>query len=174
MSAPERLTESSKIRNRTISRGDSASAIPQSMNIIDWTRLDEPVDTRTADEFRRQHAEQARLSLEEFDRYLVVEREGDRWIAVPRTKWKREQREIRKQLPEYVYFARLGDRIKIGVSRDPEDRARLLNAELLGTCLGSSELERDLHTEFASIRDRGEWFRITPGLLYRIERLCTQ
>ena len=68
-----------------------------SMTNIDWTRLTEPVDNRTADEFRRDHAAQARLTLEEFDRWLVVEREGDRWIAVPRTKVRREQREARRR-----------------------------------------------------------------------------
>jgi hypothetical protein len=63
------------------------------MSITDWDRLD---GKPSAEEFRRQHAEQANLSLEEFDRYLVVEPEGDNWIAVPRTLVKREQREARK------------------------------------------------------------------------------
>lgn len=54
------------------------------------------VKSMTADEFKAQHAADAELSIEEFDRYLVVEREGKRWIAVPRTQVKREQREARK------------------------------------------------------------------------------
>lgn len=54
------------------------------------------VKKMSADEFKQRHAEHAGLSLEEFDRYLVVEREGKRWIAVPRTQVRREQREARR------------------------------------------------------------------------------
>ena len=64
------------------------------MRVTDWNRLD---GVQSAEDFRREHAAQARLTLEEFDRYLVVEREGDHWIAVPRTLVKREQREARKR-----------------------------------------------------------------------------
>lgn len=54
------------------------------------------VKRMSADEFKALHAEHAGLSLEEFDRYLVVEREGKRWIAVPRTQVEREKREARQ------------------------------------------------------------------------------
>lgn len=55
------------------------------------------VKKMTAEEFKVQHAADANLSLEEWDRYLVVEREGKHWIAVPRTQVRREQREARPQ-----------------------------------------------------------------------------
>lgn len=64
------------------------------MSVTDWDKLD---GVESADEFRRAHASQANLTLEEFDRYLVVEREGDHWIAVPRTLVRREQREARRR-----------------------------------------------------------------------------
>jgi hypothetical protein len=54
------------------------------------------VSKYTAEEHKARHAKAVGLSLEEFDRYLVVEREGRRWISVPRTQVKREQREARK------------------------------------------------------------------------------
>ena len=63
------------------------------MSITNWDELD---GVQSAEEFKRQHAAQANLTLEEFDRFLVVEREGDHWIAVPRTLVRREQREARK------------------------------------------------------------------------------
>lgn len=71
----------------------------------------------------------------------------------------------------YIYFARLGDLIKIGYSKDPELRAQSLSAELLATCMGDREYEAELHSEFGDLRERGEWFRTDPRLLERIEAL---
>jgi hypothetical protein len=70
-----------------------------------------------------------------------------------------------------VYFARLGDLIKIGISKDPEARAYSLNAELMGTLPGGRTLEKELHKEFVALRERGEWFRVDDALLARIEEL---
>lgn len=50
----------------------------------------------TAEEHKARHAKAVGLTLEEFDRYLVVQREGKRWISVPRVRVKREEREARK------------------------------------------------------------------------------
>lgn len=60
--------------------------------------------------------------------------------------------------PEIVYFARLGDLIKIGVSKDPRRRAKDLNAELIHLEHGGRERERELHRAFKDARIRGEWF----------------
>jgi hypothetical protein len=74
--------------------------------------------------------------------------------------------------PGFVYFARLGDLIKIGISKRPEERAYALNAELLVTLDGDTDLERSFHEEFADLRERNEWFRAEPRLLERIEALA--
>lgn len=74
-------------------------------------------------------------------------------------------------IPNRVYFARLGNRIKIGISYDPEERAKSLNAELLGHIEGDRDLEAKLHREFNDLRTRGEWFKAKMPLLERIEAL---
>lgn len=70
-----------------------------------------------------------------------------------------ERARPKRERPESVYFAQLGDLIKIGVSVAPETRARALNAELLHVEDGGREREDELHSAFAHLRVRGEWFR---------------
>jgi hypothetical protein len=65
---------------------------------------------------------------------------------------------------EKVYFARLADLIKIGVSIDPERRARELNAELLRVERGGRKRESELHAEFAKQHVSGEWFYNHPSI----------
>ena len=60
---------------------------------------------------------------------------------------------------ELVYFARLGDLVKIGVSVDPESRARSLNVELVLVLPGGRSRERQLQRRFSTHHVRGEWFR---------------
>lgn len=71
-----------------------------------------------------------------------------------------------------VYLARLGDLVKIGVSIDPEARARRLNAELLATVAGGRDEELRLHRRFAVERVRGEWFQASPRILRCAELLA--
>jgi len=86
--------------------------------------------------------------------------------ALPRRRLKARGKVYR---PEFVYFARLGDLIKIGISQEPGTRAQTLNAELLGAIWGDRDLEAQLHEEFHDLRVGGEWFRAEPRLLERIE-----
>lgn len=70
-----------------------------------------------------------------------------------------------------VYFARAGDRIKIGWSRQVASRLAHLQTgnatpiELLGVLPGARSKERELHDRFADARVAGEWFEATPELL---------
>lgn len=73
--------------------------------------------------------------------------------------------------PTYVYFARLGNRVKIGISYDPVRRVSEFNAELLGSVEGDRSLEAQLHREFSDLRTRGEWFKAKKPLLARIEEI---
>lgn len=100
---------------------------------------------------------------------------------VPRTKmWDRKQfsncLEIRKIRTDrvdagYVYFIEMGDFIKIGYSTWPATRRDALQIScpydliLLGAFPGALECEAGLHSLFAHLRARGEWFRKSAGLL---------
>jgi hypothetical protein len=71
----------------------------------------------------------------------------------------------------YVYFAKLGTRIKIGFTTNWATRRRSMqtdtpdNIALLALVEGDRQLEGDLHRRFAHLRGRGEWFEETPELL---------
>lgn len=76
-----------------------------------------------------------------------------------------------------VYFIRLNDVIKIGVTSDLRERMiDLMNdspykIELLRFVRGDRELERSYHLKFGRLRVRGEWFRAEQDLLDFIETL---
>jgi hypothetical protein len=76
----------------------------------------------------------------------------------------------RRLAPQSVYFIRVGDRVKIGLSRDVERRLRAHQISspdplsIWHLVEGDLETERRLHRQFADARIRGEWFRITPEI----------
>ena len=78
----------------------------------------------------------------------------------------------------FVYFVRAGDFIKIGWARDVDARVDALQVaspvelRLLGTVEGSYDVERLMHSRFAHLRARGEWFRAEPDLLAYIAEHC--
>ena len=75
-----------------------------------------------------------------------------------------------------VYFARAGEYLKIGYSKDPRQRIRTLRChkdsirptglddaapvELVAVIDGNRDTERILHRVFAGLRECGEWYRI--------------
>lgn len=70
-----------------------------------------------------------------------------------------------------VYFARAGDAVKIGVSRNVRRRVQMLSTcspfpiQLLAVMPGGIQDERALHRRFAHLRMNGEWFRPDSELL---------
>lgn len=71
----------------------------------------------------------------------------------------------------YVYYAREGQEVKIGYSRNPWSRVNELRTGRPGLALvaveaGSRELEQQRHQQFAYARTHAgrEWFRLTPDL----------
>lgn len=64
--------------------------------------------------------------------------------------------------PSWVYFIRVGDRVKIGTSVDPASRAVALSLrvkDVLAVMQGDRKLERSLHVKFAGQRiEDTEWF----------------
>jgi hypothetical protein len=75
----------------------------------------------------------------------------------------------------YFAFARAVNLIKIGQSSDPRDRVHNLNlaspvpVELVGLC---DHNEAWLHTKFAHLRARNEWFHAAPELVAFVEAEC--
>lgn len=64
---------------------------------------------------------------------------------------------------QQVYFFVDGDKIKIGVSLDPDERLRQLKTgnpgiEMVGHAPGGLPVERELHKRLADKRINGEWF----------------
>lgn len=70
----------------------------------------------------------------------------------------------------YVYFARAGDMVKVGCSRQPVQRIKQIGEwipfeiELAATTPGAFDLEADLHAYFADSWSHLEWFKITPKI----------
>jgi hypothetical protein len=68
--------------------------------------------------------------------------------------------------PSWVYFARVGDLIKIGFSTYPKARFKTLKVdEVLAVIPGTRDDERRCHTAFAHLRAHGEYFRPGEDLL---------
>lgn len=89
----------------------------------------------------------------------------------------------RKAMPQrangYVYFLRSGDRIKIGFSLNPFDRAGGMKTALADgvTCLvavpGTQYEERRLHRALYRHRRNGEWFERHPDVVQVMIRSAT-
>ena len=76
---------------------------------------------------------------------------------------RKQQREL-NAVQGYVYFLRVGERVKIGFSRRPNARLSTLMTGLPGkldsfVCVrGSRQDEQALHQRLAAYRQNGEWF----------------
>lgn len=76
----------------------------------------------------------------------------------------------------HVYFVRVGERIKIGVSRNAISRVQEIAGHLpygISHVLivpGTRQDERRLHERFRRYRTRGEWFRACAALQLTITR----
>lgn len=68
--------------------------------------------------------------------------------------------------PEFVYYVRFRDGIKIGTSASLLGRlSNLPHDEVLAIEPGGHQLEQLRHQQFAAARDHGEWFSATDELL---------
>jgi hypothetical protein len=65
----------------------------------------------------------------------------------------------------WVYFAKAGQRVKIGKANDVASRIATLQTgcpdkiEVVKTVWGGTPVERIYHKQFAHLRENGEWFR---------------
>lgn len=75
--------------------------------------------------------------------------------------------------PGVVYFIRLGDRIKVGFSRNLSTRLRALpHEEVLRVVAGSRRDEGRIHAAFDHRRVTGEWFEAATDLIEFIADLA--
>lgn len=98
--------------------------------------------------------------------------------ATDRTRRDKEQAEViarqRGDSPGFVYYVRVGDRVKIGFSVDVKKRMRSYppRSELLAVEPGDFDLERQRHRQFEGSRTDGrEWFSPAQDILDHCEDL---
>lgn len=130
--------------------------------------------------------------LESYRNYLGVVEEGERWADLMKEAWEDSRVAMEKQLASHqpwrenydaarrraystqslVYYMRIGDAIKIGVTTNMKARmAQLMPDELLATEPGTDELEKRRHKQFAHLRIRGERFKVTPELMDHVAQI---
>lgn len=74
-----------------------------------------------------------------------------------------------------VYYAKTGDRVKIGFTTNLAERmATLMPEQLLAVERGDPKLERARHRQFADLRTTGEWFRYEGLLIEHIAGLIDE
>jgi hypothetical protein len=92
------------------------------------------------------------------------------------------------ELGPFIYYIQCGAFIKIGTSINPESRCNQLerggkakrpsiwvgNPHLIAYIPGNVAKERELHREFASIRDEGEWFLMNDDLIEHVADIQVQ
>lgn len=85
--------------------------------------------------------------------------------------------ESRGQQPGWIYYVRVGDRVKIGYSADVKRRMRAYppDSHLLAVHPGTRQLETEMHQRFAGSRAAGrEWFRETPDLAEHVAQVVAK
>lgn len=71
-----------------------------------------------------------------------------------------------------VYYARLGNRVKIGYTTDLRQRMiHIQPEEVLAVERGGPRVEAKRHVQFAGLRVSGEWFRLEGALADHISQL---
>lgn len=104
------------------------------------------------------------------------------WVAVDLRDWETlvaedidriRQKSKAKSNDGFVYYCRYrrDGLIKIGTSRDVDERMVHLGAQLLATEPGGYAVEAVRHFQFEPLRSHGEWFRPEAPLLSHIESL---
>lgn len=78
----------------------------------------------------------------------------------------------RLEVRSWVYYARIGNRCKIGYSGDLKRRMSVLNPEeLLVTERGGPIREAERHKQFRALWTHGEWFRYEGALVAHVAEL---
>jgi len=104
----------------------------------------------------------------------------DDWLTMYRKQraGERDKRRRKTKGPGWTYFLSTGERIKIGYSHNPAERALSLSlreSNIMGVVQSLPKFERVCHEMWAEYRiDNTEWFRAEPDLLQWIEQVSTK
>lgn len=130
--------------------------------------------------------------LEGYQDYLRTINEGERWGELMKDAWEDSRRArtdglasrlawegdylaARRKLysgQSVVYYVRVGDLIKIGVTTNMKARMpQLMPDEILATEPGGPEIERERQAQFAHLKVRGERFKSEADLLDHIAKI---
>jgi hypothetical protein len=102
----------------------------------------------------------------EFDSHLI---EDPMMSDIEEAKW------LPLMSQSYVYFAKAGDRVKIGSAKDVGKRMKQLQTgcpdkiQVVKLISGGRDVEASLHRQFARHRAVGEWFKIEGALATYLE-----
>lgn len=116
------------------------------------------------EELRRVHNAPEITDLQRIRHRQEHGKDGPRRTAIPRD-------------PAFIYYARVGNLIKIGFARDVRKRMRDYppNAVLLAVHPGTKEVEREMHSRFRPHLARGrEWFTPSDEIMAHIETTVEQ
>jgi len=88
-------------------------------------------------------------------------------------KYGKERKKLNNRNNSYVYIAVSGDKLKVGLSINPESRIEQLRTgapdiELIEKYPGNKEIEKDTHKKFKEYSVGGEWFLYSEDLLKRL------
>ncbi|MDI3330691.1 MAG: GIY-YIG nuclease family protein [Micrococcus sp.] len=100
-------------------------------------------------------------------------------LAESDSSWERHlaERQARNTAPGTIYYLRMGDRIKIGFTRDLQQRLAAYppHTEVLATHPGTFQLEAEMHQKFKAHRaERREWFHPHAEIDAHIETVRQQ
>lgn len=88
-----------------------------------------------------------------------------------------EKAALRQDRDGFVYYIRIGERIKVGYSVDVRRRMRAYPPEsaLLAIEPGDRDLETERHRQFSASRTHGrEWYTLTPDLQEHIDSVIAE
>jgi hypothetical protein len=145
--------------------GDDLDGVAHSIGALEWAGLDV-----TNIEILALAVQGARNRVAEAQRMResgeIDQRRQERSEAI-----QRQNERLAKQVAErsVVYYARLGNRVKIGYTTDLTKRMSVIQPEeILATERGGPKLESQRHAQFAELRVVGEWFRYEQPLIDHI------
>lgn len=113
----------------------------------------------------------------EYQHFLDLEEQWAREDAEKQAEREATWKSRRWIEPGYVYFLLVGDRIKIGYTKDLEQRLKQYppTSVLLAQHPGTPKLERETHHKFLLHLANGrEWFRIEQPVLDHIDKVRKQ
>lgn len=85
-----------------------------------------------------------------------------------------EERILPPDRVSLVYYAQVGDRVKIGFTTNLVERmSAIVPEKLLAVEHGGPKLERARHKQFAALRTQREWFRFEPPLTEHVANLMS-